>query len=133
MFLGEPSSFHFFIFSFFCFHFIPFSFLLVYIFSCFHSSCYCFFRCFYSRLHLFTSLFLHCCCCYCECYGFERLSFTLRRFLSETPSKNLAPAFIKVFVGSIVQPWWLQVPKFETQILPICLFESLSVRQLYDK
>ena len=38
---------------------------------------------------------------YCECYGFERAFFTLRRFLPYTPSQYLAqPAFIKASLGA---------------------------------
>ena len=43
------------------------------------------FGCFHCWLYLSISLFLHC-CCYCECYGFERAFFTLRSFFSYTSS-----------------------------------------------
>ena len=61
------------------FYFFMFSFLLIFI-----SSCFRFVRRFYCWLHLFTSLFLHYLsgtsflCCYHESYGFGRAFFTLR-------------------------------------------------------
>ena len=123
LFLGEPlrssiSS---------CFHFFMFPFLLF-----LH-----FLRGFYCWLHFFTSLFLHFLsgilflCCYHECYRFEIALFTLRRFLPYT----LLPAFIKVSLGPSVLPWRFQgFPlRVETQTCSICLFESRSARQLYDK
>ena len=70
-----------------CFHSLLFSFILVFI-----SSCFCFFSCFYCWLLLFTSLFLHCLsgtlflCWYRKCYGSERTFFTLSRFLPCFPS-----------------------------------------------
>ena len=73
------------------FYFFTFSFLLVFI-----SSCFRFVRRFYCWLHLLTSLFLHCLlstsflCCYRERYGFERAFFTLRQFLFYTPLAQLA-------------------------------------------
>ena len=98
-----------------CFHFFIFSILLVFISSCVH-----FFRCFYYRLYL---------CCYRECYGFERF------LLSGIFYLTLLPAFIKASLVLGVQSGRLQgFPlRFETQTQPICLFESLSVQQLYDK
>ena len=95
-------------------HFFMFSFRHVFIFSSFLS-----FTCFYYWLLL---------CCYRECYGSERTFFTLRRFLPYTPL-----CFCQGF--PFVQPWRLQsFPlRFETQTQPICLFESHSVCQLYDK
>ena len=61
----------------------------------FTSLCFHFlFMCFYWWLHLFTSLFRHCCSCYDECYRFEREFFTLRRFVPYTSS-----CFYQAFPG----------------------------------
>ena len=123
MFLGEPLGF--FIST--CFHFFSFLFLLAFISSCHH-----FFRCFNFWLHLFTSLFLYCWCCYRQCYGFERAFFTFRVFLPYTLFQNLAQSvFIKASLRVAVQLWRLQgFPlRFEKQTLLIYLFESHSVRQ----
>ena len=83
------------------------------------------FGCFHCWLYLSISLFLHC-CCYCECYGFERAFFTLRSFFL-----TLLPAFIKASLELEVQPWRLQVLplRFEKQTRPTCLFESHSIQQ----
>ena len=75
----------------------------VFIFSCFH-----FFRCFQVSSLLIAFIYftiLHCCCCYRDCYGFEKAFFTLMWFLPYTYSQHLAqPAFIKAFLGLTVQP-----------------------------
>ena len=58
--------------------------------------------------------------------------FNLRCFLPYTLSQHLAqPAFITTSLGPVVQPWRLHsLPlRFETQIRPICLFESHNVQQ----
>ena len=58
--------------------------------------------------------------------------FNLRCFLPYTLSQHLAqPAFITASLGPVVQPWRLHsLPlRFETQIQPICLFESHNVQQ----
>ena len=56
----------------------------------------------------------------CECYGFERAIFTLRRFLPCTPS-----CFFKDFLGPTVQPQSQQgfMVIFETQPQPDYLFK----------
>ena len=121
-------------------------------FRCYHFTInfqYCFWV-FYCWLHLFSSLFLEMflfhqlslhlllfvtsflCCCNRQCYGFETAFFTLRYFLLDTSSRNLAfsfPAFIKASLGQVVQPWRLQgFPlRFETHTWFICLFELHSV------
>ena len=126
-----------------CFHSFLFLFLLVFVSSHFHffsfllflvfiSSCYRFFRCFHCWLHLLTSLFLHFCCCYRECYGFETAFLILKRYLLYTPSQHLAQTgFIKASLGLTVQPSRLKgsPPRFEKQTRPICLFKSHSVWQ----
>ena len=80
-----------------CFHFFMFFLLDVFISSCFH-----FFRRFwvFSLLVAFvhftvSSLFLYC-CCYCECYGFEKAFFTLRCFFNLT----LLSCFYQGFPGA---------------------------------
>ena len=85
----------------FCFSYNPYGFIFLLVFI---SSYFRFFRCFYCWLHLLNSLFLHCLsstlflCFYSECYGFERVLFTLRRFL---PS-----------LGPTVLPWRLQASQW---------------------
>ena len=91
----------------------------------FISSCFHFFRCLWMSSLLiafvhFTSLFVRyfsfVLLLHCKCYGFERAFFTVRGFLPYTPSQHLAqPAF--------------ETLRFETQIWPICMFESHSVQQ----
>ena len=113
-----------------------------FFFHAFISSCFYFFRCFrvFSLLIAFfhftvSSLFVRYfvfVLLYRKCYGFERAFFNLRRFLPSTPSQHLVqPAFIKASQRPAVQPWRLQdLPRrFETQTLPIFLFESYSVQQ----
>ena len=121
----------------------------VFIVDCICSLHHCFFRCFYFTTVLtivfpvfsFHQLLLPCLffvmyfvfvLLYCECYGFGRAFFTLRRFLPYTPSRHLAqPVFIKASLGPAVQPWRLQglLLRFETQTRSICLFELPSVQQ----
>ena len=52
----------------------------------FISSCFRFFMLSFLQMSLlFTSLFLHCLCCYHKCYRFETATFTPRHFLPNTP------------------------------------------------
>ena len=91
LFLGEPVGFL--IFS--CSNLFSFLYLLHFISCRFHlslfsflfillCSCFCFFRFFYCWLHLLMSSSFF--CCYRQCCGFERASFTLRCFLPYTSS-----------------------------------------------
>ena len=107
-----------------------FLFLLVLISWCFH-----FFMFSFLQMFLLLTIFVHFIvfsflCYYRECYKFERAFFTLRWFLSYTPSwvyqelPETSSSGLKVAGLSL---------RFETQTWPICLFESLSVWQLYDK
>ena len=113
-----------------CFHFFMFSCLHVFI----SSDVFGYFHCW---LKLFTSLFFHCfsgtsslCCCTVsaadlrECFLLSGVSYL-----------TLLPAFIKAFLGPIVLPWRLQgfPSRLEIQTRPMWLFESHTVRQLYDK
>ena len=85
--------FHFFLCSFlfvfisFCFHFFSFSFVFVFISFSFH-----FF------LLSFLQMFLHCLCCYHECYGFHE-RFTIRHFLPYTSSCFLTFGTICFYQG----------------------------------
>ena len=91
-----------------------------------------FFRFFHYWLHLLTSLFLHCCCYCCTAIAADLRE---RFLLSGVFFLTLLLAFIKASLGPAVLPWRLQgFPlMFKTQTWPICIFESRSVRQLYDK
>ena len=121
--------FHFFVFLFlfvfisYCFHFFLFLVIIVFISSCFHFSQF---------LVLFVfvpsdvSSLLR---CYHECYGFEKAFFTLRRFLSYTPS-----CVYQGFPGTGSSA--LKVAGLPTEVQntdPSHLFESHSVWQLCDK
>ena len=137
VFLGEPRrafvtvSSHYFI-----------SLLIFFFFSCvFIVDCICvhFIVPGHCWLHLFTSLFVSyfvvvlVLLFYRECYGFERVLFTLRRFLPYFPSRHVAQhAFINASLGPAILPGRLKsLPlRFETQTLPICLFESHTVQKV---
>ena len=65
---------------------------------------------------------------YCECYGFEWVFFTHRRFLPYTPSQHFGTTcFYQGFTRSRqLLSWKLQgfILIVETQTQPICLFDS---------
>ena len=109
--------------------------LFLQIFLFYYLLYHCFFECFHFTNFIYCGNFLpgnSLTLLYRECYGCERAFFTLRRFLPHTPSRNLAPAFIKASLGPTVLPsrWFKGFPlRFETQTQPICLFESHSVQQ----
>ena len=99
------------------------------------SSCFHFFRCF--RVHLFTSLFLHCfsgtsflCCCIASATDLRK-----HFLLSSVFYRILLPAFIKSPQGPAVLLWsWKGFPvRLDIQTQAICLFESHRVLQLYDQ
>ena len=90
-------------------------------------------------LHLFTSLFVSyfvfvlVLLFYGECYGFERVLLTLRHFLPYFSSRHVAQhAFINASLGPAILSGRLKgLPlRFETQTLPICLFESHTVQKV---
>ena len=67
------------------FHFFLCSFLFVFISSRFHLFSFLFLFHFTFFLLSFLQMFLHCLCCYHECYGFER-AFYHQAFLPYTSS-----------------------------------------------
>ena len=65
---------------------------------------------------------------YCECYGFEWVFFTHRRFLPYTPSQHFGTTcFYQGFTESRQLLFWklqgfILIPKIQTRL--ICLFDS---------
>ena len=96
----------------------------------------------FSFLQIFSGVFIIDCICSLPCFYTVVVAVprVLRIWESVFYSQaffflKLLLAFIKVSLRPLVLPWRLQgFPlMFETQTWPIGIFESRSVRQLYDK
>ena len=121
-------------FIFLCFHFFSSSFLFVFISFCFQSLSFSFLLVFISPSLQFFSfsflqMFLHCCVVTTSATDLRKRFFTLRRFLSYTPS-----CVHQGFPGTGSSA--LKVAGLPTEVRntdPSHLFESHSVWQLFDK
>ena len=92
----------------------------------------------FSFLQMFSLLiaFVHLTVFFTFCVVFTSATDLRRRFLLlGIFYLTLLPAFFKAFLGWAVLPWRLKgfLLRFDTQTRPIYLFQSQSVRQLYDK